>query len=456
MKEKYIYWKHPVELRIATKERYTMYVFNEGKVADTFTVNETGAYIVSLINGKHTLPEIVKLCAEKYNVQEAEAKKNCNLLLDMMQNQFNLELGESLEVSDTSVSIKTEYFPEVATIELTENCNIRCIHCYGDYGSETKRNQITLNECRKILKDLSENGIHTLELTGGEITTHPQFREILEYALECGIENIALLTNGIVLKNDIKKLIIKYANRIRMQIDLHSLREDYLEWFTKTKNILPIIKENIRFCVKNNIRIRVAIMMTPENLCELEEIVDWAYAEGAHGVGLGMVYDMGRACADPKLRLTQENDLKLLGEIIERLVVKYPHYITEIDKHRQEDRNCGSISTHFVISSTGETKLCSLDAMGYCNTSLGNMKEQNIKEIYESNKAFVKAYAETYAPNSRFEECKICEHANYCQTCILRGIIKAKELEGKCGWYNHIVPMVVKEHFQLEGYEVKK
>ena len=42
---------------------------------------------------------------------------------------------------------------------------------------------------------------------------------------------------------------------------------------------------------------------------------------------------------------------------------------------------------------------------------------------------------------------KLMKNAGFCNGCLLRGIIKAKEMKEECLWYKNIVPQNIKERF---------
>lgn len=327
-------------------------------------------------------------------------------------------------------------------------CNLRCIHCYGDYGSKAKLKQLSLAECKKILADLKRNDIKIIELTGGEITVHSEFEKILKFAVTCGFERIALLTNGLRFSNLTKEILCKNKEMFSVQIDLHSLDKKYLKWFTQCENVLEPVQENIEFCVKNNIRLRLATIVTPDNLDELESIVDWGYNAKVAGMGIGIVHDLGRAQINDSVLLKDETDWMKFGCILEKVVLKYPNFITEIDVTRQDDANCGSISSHIVIGVDGETKLCSLDALKELNSSLGNVLKNGLKDLYIKNQKFILAYGNLKVPKKNSKECSNCINKGFCDGCLYRGFVRGIALGNDCSWYKN-VPETIKKKLSM-------
>ncbi|MEG0354687.1 MAG: radical SAM protein [Lachnospiraceae bacterium] len=447
-KEKYVSWKESITIVRSSNNRYLLYdsLHSENK----FIINDVCFEIVTLCNGKNSISDIVEKCVEKYKTSHKEAECNIMELLHLMEKEYQLALNYTDYPANNpiSINIDTFYFPQVATLELTQLCNLRCIHCYGDYGSKAKLKQLSLAECKKILADLKRNDIKIIELTGGEITVHSEFEKILKFAVTCGFERIALLTNGLRFSNLTKEILCKNKEMFSVQIDLHSLDKKYLKWFTQCENVLEPVQENIEFCVKNNIRLRLATIVTPDNLDELESIVDWGYNAKVAGMGIGIVHDLGRAQINDSVLLKDETDWMKFGCILEKVVLKYPNFITEIDVTRQDDANCGSISSHIVIGVDGETKLCSLDALKELNSSLGNVLKNGLKDLYIKNQKFILAYGNLKVPKKNSKECSNCINKGFCDGCLYRGFVRGIALGNDCSWYKN-VPETIKKKLSM-------
>ncbi|MCF0126584.1 MAG: radical SAM protein [Clostridia bacterium] len=90
--------------------------------------------------------------------------------------------------------------PVTCEIDITDGfCNNSCKHCF--FETNEKRMPIIQdkNKLFSLFDELKELGVKGIEFTGGgEPLTHPDVKEILEYACECGF-NVGLVTNGLLL-----------------------------------------------------------------------------------------------------------------------------------------------------------------------------------------------------------------------------------------------------------------
>ena len=416
-----------------------------------YRVNETAVEIMRLINGRNTYDDVVKALCDKYGGEHSAIKKKLDDFIKMISKQYGLNIvtqNEPIERNIVEMN-KDVVSPMVASIEITNKCNIRCVHCYGDFG-EIPCEVMDLEVVKKILSDLRSIGVRIIEITGGEATTHPKIEEIIEYALGLGFEQVSLLTNGVKISDRLIQILERSKERVYVQIDLHSLREEYFSWFTKTPNVLEKVKHNIVMLAEKGILMRVATILTPKNIDELVDIADWVHNLGIARYAVSPVVSLGRANSKDKELYLDVNDAMKAEEQLQKIVAKYDNFLNIITSDFNKQINCGCITSHIVIDSKGCIKICTMDNLSYCNGSIGNIVEENIKSIFEKNVELLNILYTTKAPKFNSDECRSCENAGFCNGCLLRGIIKAKEMKDECLWYKNIVPQIIKERFAFE------
>jgi radical SAM protein with 4Fe4S-binding SPASM domain len=135
--------------------------------------------------------------------------------------------------------------PFSASIELTQNCNFSCKHCYCAEKNEI--NMVT-EEVKLILDKLHDAGCLIVTFTGGEIFTRKDFKELYMYAKDKGFL-IVLMTNASLLDASIIKMLAQYKPR-DISITLYGTNEHEYQEFTgngqnyhKTMNALNSLKD---------------------------------------------------------------------------------------------------------------------------------------------------------------------------------------------------------------------
>lgn len=458
MKE-YLFWneelyisRYPNGTLVLTTKRFLPGETITKRDVQKYRINDTAAEIIQLIDGTRTYDEVLKTLVEKYNDDLKAVEDKLHVLLEKLKVSYNIFIEKQSELKKQNIVTENRItmYPEVASVEITNKCNIRCIHCYGNYGDLESR-IMTIKEVKGLLSDLKNVGVRIIEITGGEATTHPNIEEILLYAINLNFEQISLLTNGVKISEKLMEILIKNRNKIYMQIDLHSLNDEYLTWFTKVPNTLEPVKSNIERLSKANVRMRVATILTKRNINELESIADWVHNLGIKRFGVSPVVSLGRATNHDSNLYINEKDVIEANEILKKINDKYENFLTLIDGEQSQSMNCGCITSHIVISSNGDIKICTMDTLEYFDSSIGNVLKEKINDIYDRNSEYILDFFNTPAPKTFFNECKDCLNIGFCNSCMLRGLIKAKEVGKQCLWYSNYVEAHVKRKLKLDA-----
>lgn len=163
------------------------------------------------------------------------------------------------------MNIIDKYFRRIdrLRISVTELCNLRCIYCRPESGLELTQHKdiLTYEEIVSVARHAVKLGIRSFRLTGGE----PLVRKDIECLLRMlgnvqGVEDMAVTTNGIFLKNYAK--VLKESGLFRLNISLDSLDASKFEKITrggKLQDVLDGIEEIIHLGFKNT-KINVVAM----------------------------------------------------------------------------------------------------------------------------------------------------------------------------------------------------
>lgn len=86
----------------------------------------------------------------------------------------------------------------VVVWNVTQRCNLHCIHCYSSSKNREYPNELTTEEGRNLLRDLADFGVPTVLFSGGEPLMRPDLLELAEYAREIRLRTV-LSTNGTLI-----------------------------------------------------------------------------------------------------------------------------------------------------------------------------------------------------------------------------------------------------------------
>jgi 7,8-dihydro-6-hydroxymethylpterin dimethyltransferase len=108
----------------------------------------------------------------------------------------------------------------VAVLEITDNCNLTCPMCYANSRPGLQNKSVAQAKAAIDALVRAEGRADVLQLSGGEPTIHPEFFEILEYAIAQPIDYIMINTNGLRLAKDQEMLDRLAVHRSRVEIYL--------------------------------------------------------------------------------------------------------------------------------------------------------------------------------------------------------------------------------------------
>ena len=112
-------------------------------------------------------------------------------------------------------------------LSVTDRCNLRCIYCMPEEGVQFMPHSeiLTYEEMLRLVSLSIQRGIRKVRVTGGEPLVRKGFTGFLERLCKIqGLEDVALTTNGVLLKRyaaDIRRCGI-----CRINVSLDSLRPE--------------------------------------------------------------------------------------------------------------------------------------------------------------------------------------------------------------------------------------
>lgn len=124
-------------------------------------------------------------------------------------------------------------------ISVTDRCNFRCQYCMPAEGLPwlERADVLTFEEIARIVRLLSELGVHDVRLTGGEPLVRRHFPTLVGMlAAIDGVRDLSVTTNGYLLERDAAALVEAGVDRFNVSID--SLQRDRFFEITR-RDALP-------------------------------------------------------------------------------------------------------------------------------------------------------------------------------------------------------------------------
>jgi radical SAM protein with 4Fe4S-binding SPASM domain len=186
---------------------------------------------------------------------------------------------------------------EKIDLELTNECNLKCKHCYANanFGREIGRERLTLNQIHRIIEEFAKIGGRRVALTGGEPLMHKNFEEVFYLIVSSGLR-IELETSGILLNEKLVKKISREIEYMRyIQISLDGPNEEIHDKIRGLKGAFKKTLRAINLCLKEEIPVRVSTVLMKENKSFILKIFDLVQKIGVTEYRVDAAVPIGRA-----------------------------------------------------------------------------------------------------------------------------------------------------------------
>lgn len=162
-------------------------------------------------------------------------------------------------------------------ISVTDLCNLRCKYCMPESGVESLCHSdiLSIEEIVEIVKIASKNGIKKIRLTGGEPLVRRGFIELCKQISEIDkIEDIAITTNGVYLKEMADELFENKVRRINFSLDT-LIKEKYND--ITRRNYFDKAMESLFYAIKKGFKVKINVVLIGGfNDDEIEDFVNLA------------------------------------------------------------------------------------------------------------------------------------------------------------------------------------
>ena len=176
------------------------------------------------------------------------------------------------EVGDELLtSLQGRRFPLGGTFELTERCNLDCLHCYINQPAgcrEAASRELTLAQVQRVLDQIVAAGTLFLLFTGGEPLLRADFPEIWRYAKSKGLL-VSLFTNGTLLTPQIADLLAEWRP-VAIEITLYGATAETYERVTGVPGSYARCLRAIELVLERGLRLNLKSVVLRANRHELD------------------------------------------------------------------------------------------------------------------------------------------------------------------------------------------
>lgn len=314
-----------------------------------------------------------------------------------------------------------DHSPMLVFYELTRACDLVCLHCRACAQKRRDPNELDTTQSKRLIDQLGEfPDPPMLILTGGDPLKRHDIYELIEYAVDSGIDvSITPSATPLVNRDSIRRLRDAGISRMATSVDgadaaTHDANRGVAGSFDHSMNVLRIAREL-------GVQTQINTTLTPANVDQIETMgerfgeLDIALWSVFFLIPVGRATEMERLnadeCEDAFARLHAQAQLQPFMV----KTTEAPHYRRYVIQNTIEQTDAaprGFIPAGvndgkgvMFVSHTGE-----IFPTGFLPIHCGDFPQQNIVDVYQKSPTF-----RMLRDSDQLEgKCGVCEFRNVC------------------------------------------
>jgi len=222
----------------------------------------------------------------------------------------------SLPVSAGAVGMGCIGYPAHPAWEVTNACNLRCIHCHASSGKPNP-DEMSTEEAKRFIDQLaSVDEFRMLVYTGGEPLVRPDIFELMEHSRKAGLVNV-LATNATLITEEV-------AYRLRevgvagVAVSLDSCDADVHNEIRRNPEAFSKALEGMRNVRRAGMLLQVNTTAMEKNYDTLMDLIDLANEKGSSIMLMYQLVPVGRGHEITAATLDVKANEKLLRYLAEQ------------------------------------------------------------------------------------------------------------------------------------------
>lgn len=275
---------------------------------------------------------------------------------------------------------------DFAWIEITQNCNLICRHCYEGSSRTERHPEMPYEQFVRVVEKLKHLGVDRIQLVGGEPLMHSQIKRLIEH-ITGKFSFIEVFTNGTLLTEDM--LDFMKAHGISLAFSVYSDTASLHDYVTRTTGSYEKTLHHIRQATEQGIDVRISsVEMKNIPAFQMDEL------ESVHKT------DLPRLTGRADISLYNRDMLK--RKLITKATFQYP--ISMDDFYRNKSiHNC--FGERLYIDYCLNVYPCAMER----RACYGNIAVTDLDEIMSA--------ALPRMTKDKIEGCKDCEYRYACYDC---------------------------------------
>lgn len=303
---------------------------------------------------------------------------------------------------------------------LTEECNLRCLHCY----LAKKPRYVSIDDAKYIIPFIREKGYLKVTLSGGECLIDPDFPEIYMLLKKAGFL-VSIMTNGTNFTPELQKILREYPP-LDVYVSIYGIDNSSFQKATNSKVSFQRFIDGLKFLKSINAKTIIQAPITCENKDKIESFKEIAETYGCDWRFATFLFDSETGETQP---ITERLPAKEIVDLVcedKKTVQDFRNKLSLLNEAPIpfEDK-CSACKYNITINVDNSFSFC-----GLMETINFPFTRDNINDSYESAISFREKAISLYNEGS----CGVCELRNICPGCPAHCKLETGDF-GKCNQY---------------------
>ncbi|MCL5985236.1 MAG: radical SAM protein [Actinobacteria bacterium] len=332
---------------------------------------------------------------------------------------------------------------QIVAWEITRSCNLFCAHCRASAVLSQCNDELSTEDCFRLIDEILEVGRPIIILTGGEPLMREDVLQIAQYTVSRGLR-VVMGTNGTLVTEKMSaKLKDVPISRLAISLDFPSA--ELQDEFRGKRGAYQAATAGIVNARKADIEVQINSTITKLNVSYLEELLSLALEIGAVAFHPFLLVPTGRGKDLESVELSPQEYEKTLNWIYDKQIelgdtmffkpTDAPHYFRVVKQRQKQGQGIVTLSSGKIAFVAGHNPVHSItrgclagtgfcfishqgrvQGCGYLNVEAGNIRRQSFRQIWSGSPLFNQLRDLSNIKG----KCGVCEYKRICGGCRAR------------------------------------
>lgn len=322
--------------------------------------------------------------------------------------------------------------PRIVRLEISSNCNLRCLYCYYFENSAVDYSNLPTEQWLQFFVELGSMAVTDVSLSGGEPFLRPDLTDLIDGIVQNKMR-FGINSNGTLINDHIAEYIAETHRCNYVQVSIDGSSSEVHDSCRGEGSFVKAVR-GIKTLQRHDVPVVVRVTLHHHNVHDIANIAAFLLDElGLSGFSINSAGYIGACRKNADEVLLTRQDRQIAMDDLLNLPQKYADRITASAGPLYEAKHwpkmeaarmnhdpafpkgghltaCGCPFNEISVRSDGMIIPCSMLA----HMVLGRINSESLQEIWLNNPELNRLRMRRAVPLNEFEFCRGCNYMPYC------------------------------------------